>query len=394
MTRTIGERSYLAYLPDDYASRAEPMQVLVALHPATFDGEWFQKQTRFEDEAAAEDIIILYPDGSEGLMSGLSWDAADPRGISRGDADFIFAALADIATLAPTKEKFAVTGFSAGALMTYRLLCDHGDQILAAVPYGAYYNDNVITESTWPATVPLLHMHGEDDGRVNPLTGEGEADLIYRFGILSDHMTAVASRNNEATNLNLNFASIETALDGADVVEVNASTSYVLLEGIAHYWPGPLLPNGPNGSAAVLDFINQVGTGTSDYPAAYQAWLLLHPALTETQPDADPDGDGLSNLLEWLMGFDPTSPDLANSSYPTHSFEEGTFQFTFPVASAFLDEANSQFEFYGETNTNLVSPWSRVDPVQTESGLWQISVPTTGEAKKFLRLTVAPTGNP
>ena len=255
--RTVDGRSYLAYLPGDYATRTEPMQVLLALHPATFDAEWFQNIARIEAEDAAEDVIVIYPNGSPAVTVGLSWDAADPRGISRGDSEFLLAVVEDIATIAPIRSKFAITGFSAGALMTYKMLGEHGDVLSAAIPYAAYFNDNVIEMSDWPATVPVMHMHGTDDARVNPVTGEGDADSLYNFGILSDHMKVVAGRN--ASELGqIEYDAVETALGGAEVVSVNDATSYVLLDGIAHYWPRFLVEDMPNASAAVLEFLHAI----------------------------------------------------------------------------------------------------------------------------------------
>jgi poly(3-hydroxybutyrate) depolymerase len=120
--RIVGDidgRAYIAYLPDDYDTRRDPMSILLALHPATFDAQWFQGIARIELEDEAEDLIVIYPDGSAGVAGGLSWDAADPRGTDRGDTQFLFDVVAQIQSSFNTHERFAVTGFSAGALMTY-----------------------------------------------------------------------------------------------------------------------------------------------------------------------------------------------------------------------------------------------------------------------------------
>ncbi|MFG0298906.1 MAG: GC-type dockerin domain-anchored protein [Phycisphaerales bacterium JB047] len=265
--RTVDDRSYIAYLPEDYATRTEPMQVLLALHPATFDAAWFQNIARIEAEDAAEDVIVIYPNGSPAVSVGLSWDAADPRGIRRGDAEFLLAVVDDVSTIAPTRSKFAITGFSAGALMTYKMLGEHGDALSAAIPYAAYFNDTVIAKSEWPATVPVMHMHGTDDARVNPVTGEGDADSLYNFGILSDHMQVVAGRNASEIG-QIDFDAVETALAGGEVVPVNDATSYVLLDGIAHYWPRFLVEDMPNASAAVLAFIEATSNGVESCSGA------------------------------------------------------------------------------------------------------------------------------
>ena len=301
LERTVDGRSYLVYLPEDYATRTERMQVLLALHPATFDAEWFQNIARIEAEDAAEDVIVIYPNGSPAVTVGLSWDAADPRGISRGDSEFLLAVAEDIATIAPTRSKFAITGFSAGALMTYKMLGEHGDAISAAIPYAAYFNDTVISKSEWPATVPVIHMHGTDDARVNPITGEGDADSLYNFGILSDHMQVVAMRNASEIG-HIEYDAVETALAGAEVVPVNDATSYVLLDGIAHYWPRFLVEDMPNASAAVLEFIDATSNAVESCSGAdlalpfgeldffdVSAFVSL---FSESNPSVDFTGDG------------------------------------------------------------------------------------------------------
>lgn len=56
-------------------------------------------------------------------------------------------------------------------------------------------------------------------------------------------------------------------------------------------------------------FVPPVGADT------YEAWLALNnwnwPPDADTGPDGDPDGDGLSNYQEWVLGMDPTDPSDA-----------------------------------------------------------------------------------
>lgn len=391
---TVNEREYLAYLPEDYAERSEPMLVLLALHPATFDAEGFRTMAQFEQESAAEDVIVIYANGSEGVASVLSWDAADPLGGRRGDAEYLLAVVADIATVAPTHEKFAITGFSAGALMTYRMLCEHSERIVAAVPYGAYYNESVIELSDWPHTVPLLHMHGADDPKVNPLTGEGEADHLYNFGVLAEYMSAVALRNSGSVAVSPDMLPVESVLSGASVTQVNTASYYVLLEGIGHYWPRAYFGNGPNGAAAVLAFINQFVSDTSISPS-YVEWLLKYPNLEggDALREADPDGDRLPNLLEMLMGLDPLHSDLGSARYPQTSIMEDQLRIRFAIDTDYQNQSEETvITFYGLTNTRLEGSWTRVPAVWQGDGYYTVEIPVTAEPVRFLKLAADDAG--
>lgn len=262
MERSAAGRPYLAYVPGDYASRAEPMQVLLALHPAMNTASSFDLQSRIQDEPAADDVIVIYPEGTQGAM-GQSWDGASVGfgggfGADRGDADYLLAVFDDIAALADVKPRFAVTGFSAGALMTYKMVCYYGDRINAAVPYGAYFSDELIQSASdcpWGATVPLMHMHGTADTSVNP-DGTGDAQSIYGFGTLEGYMDVVGSRNAGWVR-SADFSGVESAL-GEPVIGVNRATAYVLIEGITHRWPTAGFGDStPDGSEAVLEFVLQ-----------------------------------------------------------------------------------------------------------------------------------------
>ncbi|MDQ8193445.1 hypothetical protein QEH59_03350 [Coraliomargarita sp. SDUM461004] len=344
---------------------------------------------QFEEESAADDVIVIYANGSSGIASVSSWDAADPLGGSRGDADYLLAVVADIATIAPTRAKFAITGFSAGALMTYRMLCDHADLIAAAVPYGAYYNESVIEHSLWPMTVPLLHMHGADDPKVNPITGTGDADHLYHFGVLSEYMSAVALRNAGSLSFMPDFTKIQSELSGANVEVVNATSSYVLLEGIGHYWPRAYHGSGPNGSAAVLAFVNQFAGDTID-STPYETWLMNFPELSGAAAfrEADPDGDRLPNLLEMIMGLDPGHSDLGSARYPDTSVGDNKLRLSFPVDSQYQPSTEeATITFYGMGASRVEGPWTRLEAYESSEGRYVVEVTLLDDSSYFLKLT-------
>jgi hypothetical protein len=76
-------------------------------------------------------------------------------------------------------------------------------------------------------------------------------------------------------------------------------------------WTGQIInnfrfdPTGSTGSTWDIDWI-ALSEGNVD-DDNYTFWTSSFPALTDTAPSADPDGDGWSNRDEWIIGTDPTN---------------------------------------------------------------------------------------
>ena len=75
---------------------------------------------------------------------------------------------------------------------------------------------------------------------------------------------------------------------------------------------------GAPGSAANHTSPALAGTGLLQVGSApatpFEDWIAAFPSLIppqQTTPQADPDADSIANLLEWILGGDPTRPDLS-----------------------------------------------------------------------------------
>ena len=127
--------------------------------------------------------------------------------------------------------------------------------------------------------------------------------------------------------------------------------------------------------------------------SAFRAWLASSfpaaqlPATDSAAASVDPDGDGISNLLEYAFGGDPARPDTA--ILPTLTQEAGALQLTYRV-----DPFLAGVRYLPERTTDLRSTWSpdgiTLEDLPAENGFIlrraRVALPATGSV--FLRLRV------
>ena len=252
-------RTYQVYLPADFKSRTQPAQVVVAFHPAgPLGGKEFADMTLLHQEPGSENAVFVYPDGLMASNGKRSWDA-DIWPSNANDVAFFDAILKDVARFTPIKSKVAITGYSSGAMMVYRLLCDRSEKISAAIPFAAYLPDKDISDVSrcpWTHSVPFVHTHGDQDAQMK-INGQSSAYFPgspYTTSPLNLHMQLVAEANGGFTGKERKFS----IGPGTIVTEHNAYTYSLIYEDLGHIWPGyDLRP----GSQYGPDNLNYDGTG-------------------------------------------------------------------------------------------------------------------------------------
>jgi hypothetical protein len=142
-------------------------------------------------------------------------------------------------------------------------------------------------------------------------------------------------------------------------------------------------PNHQGGAAATLEII-----GPED---PYQAWVEAN--FTEEQqlagladPDADPDGDGLANRFEFLLGFDPNDPASRLETRLGHA-GDGTLLLI-------INRVVGGVVFNVETSTSLeAGDWQVIHSIETGENtamLENVDVPLpAGDARRFYRVNLA-----
>lgn len=224
------ERHYVVHEPAGVNGRAVPL--VIALHGGVGTGKIMEGQTGLDAVADQHGFIVAYPDGI-----GRAWNAgsccAKPMKEKVDDVGFIRAVIADV------KSRYKIdatriygTGFSNGAMLLHRIVCDAPDTFtaIAAVSGGP-----MVSNCNERKPVPALLIQGRDDPRI-PWAG-GEFQGSYRPSI-KDIVSRLGKRNecsaDEQETSNSDGVLCQTLRGCRSGDEV----SWCGVAGAGHQWPG------------------------------------------------------------------------------------------------------------------------------------------------------------
>lgn len=218
-------RSFRLFVPTGLRDR--PHTLLVALHWLNGTAARFETEKGLDRGARANNAVIVYPQGV-----GRSWDAGSCCGYAvrhhLDDVRFVLRIVADVEHRVPVDpRRVAVTGFSNGALMSYRLICERPDVFRVALGVAG---DVVSPRCVPDRPVSLLHVHGARD-TVIPIDGERTSPIDpYGFPPAADSVNRIADadRCNGATTTS-NTLTVSWVANGcADGAQVRFITSRTL----------------------------------------------------------------------------------------------------------------------------------------------------------------------
>jgi hypothetical protein len=108
-------------------------------------------------------------------------------------------------------------------------------------------------------------------------------------------------------------------------------------------------------------------------------------------PDADPDGDGMVNLMEYYLGLSPTSSSGSGGVFSLSKGSNNTFSLTYRRAKGVIG-VSSAVQATGDISSSSSWGTSGVQETVVDRGSYEEVTATVtnapGETKKFLRLSV------
>lgn len=230
-------RAYFIYIPEAL-NLTQPTPALFVFHGYGEDGLQALAYTGFDEIAAAQGFIAVYPNGTGLGTNDLSWNAGGCCGYAAiGNVDessFVRSILSDLKGIATVDPKRVyATGFANGGMLSYRLGCEMSDVFAAVAPVAGdlfYYGSCQLQEP-----VSLIHVHGLGD-KVIPyggtsLPGFGEQYPPVSYGIATWAQLDGCMSVPQVTQQGNTTLTAYTSCHGGSAVELYA------VRGFGHAWP-------------------------------------------------------------------------------------------------------------------------------------------------------------
>ncbi|PWJ22485.1 alpha/beta hydrolase family esterase [Jannaschia seohaensis] len=169
----LGDRAYHVREPEGWDGRA-PLPVMLHFHGWGRQGETIMGHGRIAGATVPRGVLLVAPDGL-----GRSWAFRRPG--SR-DTPFARAVLEDVAARYPLDGRLIVSGYSWGALMAARFVCEGGHRVDALLLVaGAFPPGTACAGRPWR----VAHVHGTTDTVLDFPTGP-DGDITYAVALWRD----------------------------------------------------------------------------------------------------------------------------------------------------------------------------------------------------------------
>lgn len=230
------ERTYVLHIPPGLnPSQAVPL--VLAFHGVGLNASEMMRISGLSAQSDAAGFILAYP---EGTGETKSWNGGHCCGTAArdnvDDVGFVRALIGEISASLPVDpRRIHATGFSNGAILTYRLACELSDVIASFGPVSATPAEDDMLVCAPKRPVPILHFHGTAD-EPNPYDG-GMTAGGHRFVSVSEAIQFWVNFNGCSTQPQTTESGsiqheVYTGCNSGSTVELYS------IQGGMHAWPG------------------------------------------------------------------------------------------------------------------------------------------------------------
>jgi polyhydroxybutyrate depolymerase len=239
------KRRYIVHVPPDY-DKNRPVPVVLFFHGGGGTALGTRAWPGWDSLADKKNFIVVYPFGTGILRNRLHTFNAGSNccGYAKDkkvdDVGFVAALLDDLArSFCIDPRRIYSTGFSNGAIMSYRLACELSERIAAIGPVAGTLGLDHCKPSR---AVSVIHFHGTGDafepykgGRGKPFPGKLKGN-VYRSvdDTISIWKKLIGASNKPSSTTQTGPATRVTFGGGRDGSEIVLWT----LQGGGHTWPG------------------------------------------------------------------------------------------------------------------------------------------------------------
>jgi polyhydroxybutyrate depolymerase len=230
------ERTYVLHIPPGL-DPSRPVPLVLAFHGVSLNASEMMRISGFNAQSDASGFILVYP---EGTGDTTSWNGGHCCGTAArdnvDDVGFVRALIGELSTSLPIDPKqIHATGFSNGAIFTYRLACELSDLIASFGPVSATPVEDDLQACAPKRAVPILHFHGTADDP-NPYNG-GMSAGGFRFVAVSEAIQFWVN-NNGCSAQSQSSTSGSIRHDVYTGCKSGSAVELYTIEGGKHAWPG------------------------------------------------------------------------------------------------------------------------------------------------------------